>query len=299
MFPKIILENFKKYNFDTNENLYEIYNVNFSKLEKFYSKVDPFYIELITQEIENVLNSDLVADNLHWLNIMRKVAHSLVEVPLISLDVYENSTNKENRNEKFTAVLLHDIGHFKQYMITKKFRDNEVKHGEIGSQILLDTINQAPDKNMVTSYAKAITEHSLVKVEATNPMVYELIYFIRDCDKLAMFLSWERHQKGVFLENRNNLNLLEESYSDNVLSTFKNHKAIDYKYLKTKSDYLISLIAYTFDYYDDSCIKIMKDQKLLEPILELLKSQLKNEKQFLEINSIINKYINNLLVFKN
>jgi len=95
MFPKIILENFKKYNFDTNENLYEIYAEDLSNLKKFYSKIDTFYIDLITQEIVDVLNSDLVIDNLHWLNIMRKVAHSLVEVPLISLDVYKNSTNLE------------------------------------------------------------------------------------------------------------------------------------------------------------------------------------------------------------
>jgi len=279
MFNQKILTSFKNHTYDNDTNAYDFYLEKKNALEKFYSVIPNEYFSLIEEEIILALESDLAKNPKDFANIMRKVVHALVEIPYLAQVLFDLSADKTLQKEKFISSLLHDIGHFKQYLTIQSFNnfkyDHCIKGAEVFKQKLLD---HKISKNNITDITYiVILDHGATTVANEDPDTIKCLYFLRNIDQISSMEAWDRNQRKVIENDKNGWGLARKGYSKKVLDIFLSSKAVNYKYRKTVADAMICYLAFIYDFYYKEALQLVLNEKMLENIIRCIPPFLEEE----------------------
>lgn len=192
-------------------------------------------------------------------------------------------TQNLDEHDTFIAYLcglLHDIARFKQATEYKTFNDlKSFDHGNMGYNILIENdyiSNYIKDEESKQIILKAVKNHNKYEIEEnlTNKQLF-FAKLIRDADKIDILdkLTIEIKDKSTTIDQ-------------DVMQTFKEHKTFK-KDGRKRNDITESIIALCliFDLNFKESLKIIKEKKIIERNLDILKNYL--DKQNLKI--IINE----------
>ena len=197
--------------------------------------------------------------------------------------------------------LLHDIGRFEQVKRYHTFADREsVNHAALGIEILFND-------GMIREFVEDAKYDEIIKTAIQNHNTKEIqeeikgitlthCKIIRDADKLDIYkiLSEQKIEDAVWFPTDN---LENEEISKNVYQDFINHKKIDYKYVKTNIDCMVSWVDYIYDIYYPETLEIIKKEQYVNKIIERIEYKNKKTKeQMKEIRKIANEYINQKII---
>ena len=181
--------------------------------------------------------------------------------------------------------LLHDIGRFEQYKRFQSFNDSNMDHGDYGEEILRKEnvlknfdINEE-DYEVVY---KAIRNHNKYQIEP-NLTKKELLFakMIRDADKLDILYAIGNSEiKSIVHEDNSNI-------SNTVKEKFFNNKQVTKDDKETKNENIVVIFSFTYDFYFNISLNIIKHKKYYEKIYE----RLNNKELFKPYIEHIIKYI--------
>lgn len=180
--------------------------------------------------------------------------------------------------------LLHDIGRFEQWTKNKSFDDSKLDHASVGIKVLFDENKISEYKVSKSDYEiikKSILNHNKFKIDDELTIREKLhCKIIRDADKIDILYSFA---------NENILNIEEDdsSISDNVHDEFFNHKVIDYRYVNTINDRVISFFSTIYDLNYDYSKEYILEKNYLEKIFK----KLNNKELFQPYYNEIIKYL--------
>lgn len=273
MFNSQILDSFKRYTYDDGTNAFDFYLQNKEKLDKFFSVIPKEFYTLVEEEVMLALDSDLAKVEFHFVNIMRKVVHVLVEIPALAQELYDLSQDKSMRQEKFISSLLHDLGHFQQYLTIQSYNNFKFDHCIEGNKIFEAKIAERElniDSRVKDIISAVIAEHGLPSIDSTDSEIIKCIYFLRDIDKISSIGAWDRNQRKVIETDKNGWGLLKKGYSETVLQSFLSSNLVDYKYRKTTADAMICYLAFIFDFYYKESLSLVLKNGYLNNIIKCI-----------------------------
>lgn len=179
--------------------------------------------------------------------------------------------------------LLHDIGRFEQLKVYNTYNDGlSVDHADY-------SVEQLFDKNQIENFTKrkdwypiikfAIQNHNkhlIEKVDDERVLMHAKL--IRDTDKIDII-----YLLGVLDELKSRAT--DEPIDLDVIESIKQHKTAKRKDNHTKNDKYAIQMAFTFDIYNDICLKEFKEN------FKVYYKRLNGEKIFKDIYTEIIKYI--------
>ena len=188
---------------------------------------------------------------------------------------FDLTDNKKRIAE--TIALFHDVGRFPQFVRYRTYNDlKSINHNKLSLDVLrenkiLDGLDQT-EKQLIE---KAIAYHSIK--ELPEDLDGDCLFFsrlIRDADKLDIYrvvidyyAEYEKNPEKFQLEVEYP-NVPE--YSEEVIKAVLNGQKLDYKYLKTWNDAKLLQLGWVYDINFTASLKRIKQQKLLEKILQFL-----------------------------
>lgn len=138
--------------------------------------------------------------------------------------------------------LLHDIGRFEQIKQTDSYSDKLFDHANYSVEYLFKEKNI---RNFIESeendelIALAILYHNKLTIPNNLTTIEELFCkMLRDCDKIDVIKQRALEENSYFDK---------EEITKEVLEDFYNHKLIDKKNEKTKSDIVVCTLGFIFD----------------------------------------------------
>jgi hypothetical protein len=184
--------------------------------------------------------------------------------------------------------LLHDIGRFEQLKKYQSFSDikSGFDHADESCIYLFDQghIKDFYDNEdyfeIIKDSIKNHNKYVIDKKLSGDNLFYSKM--IRDMDKVDIFRVIYEFYKYDFDKNE---------ISKEVLDSFNNKKPIDRKCLKTKSDFILSLLAFVYDINFKETYIILKNKKYLQKVFSII-TPINDSKD--ELNNIINE-INNYI----
>ena len=225
-----------------------------------------------------------------------KINHTLRVV-----DLSEKLAKDLNLSEKEIYIskiigLLHDIGRFDQWKDYGTFKDMaSIDHADLGVKILKKDNyirKYIEDDSYDKIIFKGVKYHNKYLLPKNLTKKEELFCkMIRDVDKIDILY--------LYTTKEINLELDDKAFSKNVYNSLLNRKDIYRKDLKSKTDRLSISLGFIFDMNFTSSIKLVKDKKYFDTIIDMYKKKTKNkelQEQLEEIRKVINNYIEEMLV---
>lgn len=242
-----------------------------------------FDFNLVNQKFKDYVNGFDINNE----KIMLKYYHSL-EVANISYEIANRlNLKEEDKNLAKLIGYLHDIGRFEQVTTTNSFKDKNIDHADIGVKVLFEDKlirNFIKDDKYDEIIKKSIKYHNKYKVpNLLNEREKLFINIIRDSDKIDIF--------RVRLENYNNEIL--EIPSVKVLEEINNCKSININDIKNKTDSLLCVMAFIFDFNYKESIEILKSKGYYKKFLDSIQTNDINKEL---INKIKTKLLEKLEV---
>ena len=219
-----------------------------------------------------VLKFDLNDDS-----ISRKYYHSLRVMNKARKIAESIELSEEYINIATTVGLLHDYGRFEQWKRYHTFADGKsIDHGDLGVEILFDEKEiekyDIKKENYRIIY-NAIKYHN--KLEIPEDLTKEekiICKIIRDADKLDIY-ELLLDGKIVFIDDNNPINL-------EVEKQFFENSSINKKIVKNESNRILLRLAMTYDINFKWSLEYIKNNKIVDKMLELLEDKEKYEKYF-------------------
>lgn len=219
-----------------------------------------------------VLKFDLNDDS-----ISRKYYHSLRVMNKARKIAESIELSEEYINIATTVGLLHDYGRFEQWKRYHTFADGKsIDHGDLGVEILFDEKEiekyDIKKENYRIIY-NAIKYHN--KLEIPEDLAKEekiICKIIRDADKLDIY-ELLLDGKIVFIDDNNPINL-------EVEKQFFENSSINKKIVKNESNRILLRLAMTYDINFKWSLEYIKNNKIVDKMLELLEDKEKYEKYF-------------------
>lgn len=161
--------------------------------------------------------------------------------------------DQENVELAKIIALLHDIGRFEQIKQTDSYKDSkEMDHAVIGNDILFNKgliRNFIIDDQYDNIISMAILNHNKYKIdEGLNEKELLHAKIIRDADKVDNFRVKSEEEFENVTDNATKEKFENDTISDNIFDDFMNNKLILREDRKTYLDFLISCIAFIFDF---------------------------------------------------
>ena len=203
--------------------------------------------------------------------------------------------NNEDVDIAWLTGLLHDIGRFEQVKRYGTFNDpKSVDHAKLGSSILFS-------EGKIKEFIVDNSEYDLIKSVIENHNEYRLpenisnrcktfSNILRDADKIDIF------NVNVIVPAEEIYNITsEELYTSEitkeVLENFKKKDTILRALKKSAVDNIVGHISLLFGLVYDESIKIVKEQKYLNQILEFKSKNDNTNKQFEAVREVVEKYM--------
>lgn len=192
----------------------------------------------------------------------------------------------ENLNEQDTFIaylcgILHDIARFKQATEYKTFSDfKSFDHGDMGYNILIENdyiSNYVQDEESKQIILKAVKNHNKYQVE-TGLTDRQLFFtkLIRDSDKI-----------DILDKLRNEINDNSTTIDEDVMEAFKEHRL--YKRdgtIRNDATSIVISLCLVFDLNFDRSLEIIKEKRIIERKLAVLKKNIDEE----SVKIIINEF---------
>ena len=214
------------------------------------------------------LNDDSISrkyyHSLRVMNKARKIAESI-------------ELSEEYINIATVVGLLHDYGRFEQWKRYHTFADGKsIDHGDLGVEILFDEKEiekyDIKKENYRIIY-NAIKYHN--KLEISEDLTKEekiICKIIRDADKLDIY-ELLLDGKIVFIDDNNPIN-------SEVEKQFFENNSINKKIVKNESNRILLRLAMIYDINFKWSLEYIKNNKIVDKMLELLEDKEKYEKYF-------------------
>lgn len=194
-------------------------------------------------------------------NIRLKYYHTL-EVANISYEIAGcMNLNDEDKDLAKLIGYLHDIGRFEQIKETNSFKDNNMDHADNGVKILFDDglIKEFVNTNYYDEIIKkAIRNHNKLKIlDPVNDREKLFANIIRDSDKIDIF-----RVRNLYYEDK-----IEVPPSIEILDCIDNEIPIKLSDIKNKSDSILCVLAFIFDFNYKESLRVLKEKGYYERLI--------------------------------
>lgn len=192
-----------------------------------------------------------------------------------------------------TIGLLHDIGRFEQLREHNSYDDNLFDHANFACEYLFD-------KGHIRDFIEDNTNDIIIKEAIYNHNKFnirdglndkELLYakMIRDTDKIDILFQVATKFKLTFIDKPNS----------SIIEDILDGKSIDNKYVKNKSDSVLSTLAFVNDINFKESFDILKESDNLGLYISMVEISKENENIFNDIVNYCNKMIDDNISYKN
>lgn len=191
-----------------------------------------------------------------------------------------------------TIGLFHDVGRFEQFAKYKTFRDSiSEDHAELGISVLQsNNVLSSLDEKERDSIYTAIKYHNKYNIPENIPPKFTMFSkIIRDADKLDIFeLLVNYYENPHKYENEAFEDFPDsEDYQLSFVENIITGKGVSYDDVKTKSDIKLLRISWIYDINFDHSLKIIKEKRYIERIINLLPKTEDIKRMEAHINSYI------------
>lgn len=191
-----------------------------------------------------------------------------------------NAYTKEEIEIAKLCGYLHDIGRFEQFKKYGTFIDKDsCDHGELGYQLLKkdDFINKfITDDYLKEVVLTSVRYHNKLYVpDNLDELSDMMLAIVRDADKIDIF--------ELVIDKQIYIDAKGEDVSDYALNAILNNECINTNYRKTNKDRVLTWISFVYDFNYDDSLKIIKDNKYIERVIEMYKDNNKEANDRLEI----------------
>lgn len=216
-----------------------------------------------------------------------KIRHTYGVVKASEYIASKLNLNNEDIELAKLIALLHDIGRFEQIRQSDSFIDNkDMDHAILGNDILFkdnlirDFIEDTQYDNIIS---KAILNHNRLYIE-NGLTERELLHakIIRDADKTDNFRVKAEEDFENIIDNSSKDILENDIISENIFNDFMNSKIIVREDRKTYMDFLVSYIAFIFDYNYKFGLEYIKEMNYINIIVDRLDYKNIDTKQKME-----------------
>ena len=223
-------------------------------------------------------------------NINFKIKHTYRVVALAKEMAKRLNLNEEDKELIMLIGLLHDIGRFYQLKLNDSFSDFLFDHATYGVKYLFDEghikdfvsndNNNEIIKNAIYYHNRYTTE--IPKFDERTKMFADLI---RDIDKIDIYYV-------VYLKN--NTIFSKDEISSSYLDDFFNKKLVRKIPEEKKSDNLVGLCGFIYDFNYVESLELLKEKGYLDLLFSSVKV-LDNKDLFLEIKQNVYNEMNRRL----
>ena len=193
--------------------------------------------------------------------------------------------SKSDEELALKCSLLHDIARFKQITEYGTFIDSlSFDHGNMGEKILLENnyiSKYEEDKTKQNIILAAVRNHNKFKIEdGLDEKTTFFCKIVRDADKIDII-----RKQGLFsLENDSKMN-------EKICESLLNNKMVENDDVKSKADNALRQLGFVFDLNFTESYRIIKEEKIVEGIIDNLKKY--NDSDYIDqIKKVIIDYIN-------
>lgn len=238
--------------------------------------------------------------DLHDPMIQLKVRHTFRVVDFSQYIAEDLKLDEDQTAIANLIALLHDIGRFDQLRIYHSYDDSKtMDHAKHGAKLLFGKENLIRRFLEHSEYdhliERAIWNHNLYQIEG-GLTEQELLHakLIRDSDKTDNFIVKDQEP----LEAIFGIDLLElgrEQVSDCILAEFLKHRSIRKEDRITHMDMWISYLAFIFDYNFSPGLKLLREQKYIDKLIDRIPYQCPETKLRMEqIRECANTFLQNV-----
>ena len=228
--------------------------------------------------------------NLKDKGIYLKYHHSYAVSNLMKdLAISLNLTSEEIEIAKVIG-LLHDIGRFEQWKKFKSFDDRNVDHANESCNYLFNDghIREFIDDNKYDLIIEnAIRYHNKLTIPEMDEKSLFFTKMIRDMDKVDIYKQCAIHYEYTFNK---------EEVSKEVIDYFNKEMSIPHSIKKSKSDAIITMLAFLFDINFEESFDILVDTDNFNLFLSIIEVESGSYDAWKEIKKIcfdkINRGIN-------
>lgn len=228
--------------------------------------------------------------------IERKQKHSLRVKELSTKIATELKLSQDEIDLATLIGLLHDIARFEQYTQYKTYRDvDSFDHGDYGVKILNEDIRNYIDTDEYDKIIKcAVKNHNKYKIEEGLSEKESLFCkMIRDADKLDILFEAETM---FWKDDIDRVNIEKCTITDEIMEQILNKEPVKRKKGDNELVKLLCIIAFVFDINFKPSLRIIKNKKYIDNILNRFEFKDANTKKQIElIKENVNNYIDERL----
>ncbi len=240
-------------------------------------------IDLVEEEFKKYVNTFDMSNK----NIMLKYEHTFEVVKIIEKIARRLNLNAEQITLSKIIAYLHDIGRFEQIVETNTFKDIKMDHADNGADLLFKRgliKNFKIEEKYYHIIDVAIRNHN--KLEIENDLNQEeklFVKLIRDADKIDIYRVRHKYERETDIFGN-----VPQEYK---LRDFYDHKSINIKDNKTKSDSLLCVISFVYDMNFEESIDVLKELGYFQKFINGITVTTEQEELFLAIKKEIYKFL--------
>lgn len=209
--------------------------------------------------------------------ISLKYYHTL-EVANISYEIAETlGLSEEDRDLAKLIGYLHDFGRFEQVATTNSFKDKVVDHADNGVRLLFE-------EGLIRRFIQEDKYDEIIKKAVRNHNKYKILDSVNDREKLFANIIRDSDKIDIFrVRTKYYHNEMKLIPSIKVVEELKREHAILLNDIKNKSDSLLCVMAFIFDFNYKESIQILKKKGYYSNFLNSIEVSKDNEAIFKEI----------------
>ena len=227
--------------------------------------------------------------------IKMKYDHTMRVVGCAKIILNSEKIDENTKKLCLVGALLHDIARFKQWSEFNTYKDHDsFDHGDMAYEIL-------NKDNYISNYTdneyekeillNAVRQHNKKYLELSNDEKKDYVAkLVRDADKLDILVNQynlgdtNKYLYKDYLNEFGELSDKQFEINDFLVDDLVNHRLCSNKYVKYYFDAVLREIAFIFDINFKGSFKFIKDNKIIDNKIELLKTY--NKKDIEKINLI-------------
>ena len=219
--------------------------------------------------------------------ISLKREHSLEVANLMAELAFRLNLSKEEIILAKIIGLLHDIGRFEQFRIYGRLSDRKTIDHADQSCIYLFEEGHIRDFIEEDKYDQiielAIRYHNKLDVPPLKDKEKLFVSMIRDMDKVDIFKQYAVHYHYVFKA---------DEVTPTVLKNFKERHLLDIKDNRSKSDAVLSILAFIYDFNFEESLDILVETDNFDLFVSTIEVAEDSEKLWLKVREICYDAIN-------
>ena len=209
--------------------------------------------------------------------ISLKYYHTL-EVANICYEVAEAlGLSEEDKDLAKLIGYLHDIGRFEQVATTNSFKDKVVDHADNGVRLLFE-------EGLIRRFIQEDKYDEIIKKAVRNHNKYKILDSVNDREKLFANIIRDSDKIDIFrVRTKYYHNEMKVVPSIKVVEEVKKEHSINLNDIKNKSDSLLCVMAFIFDFNYKESIKVLNNKGYYSDFLNSIEVSEENKDIFKEI----------------